>query len=462
MRMHLEEVIQATGAAANGSAGKEIHISGVRTDSRQVRAGDLFVCLPGEHADGHAFAEDALQRGASAIMARKPLPEIGERVPVLRVEDCLIALGDLGARWRDRFGGTVVGITGSAGKTSLKEILAAILAQRAQTAKNYKNWNNRLGVPLSLLGFSGGEDCWVLEAGVNQAGEMDELARILRPDVGLIHNIGPAHLEGLGGEEGVAREKSKLTASVPDGGLVLVSADYSLLNEALPDRAEVRIVRFSCARGQARYTGEYMGRTAGLAKYRLDLDGTVLEVTPGLQARYQLENVLAAAAAAWELGCTVGDIEAGLASAEMPEHRSQIFRAGGWTLIDDCYNANPLSVRLALESAGEISESGVFVAFLGDMLELGEASGAAHYEMGREAALMGVDHLLYSGIYLKDVERGYREAGGRDGPRPMETSEELEAFFRGLEASGGTVLLKASRGCRLERFLQVLHKELGE
>ncbi len=462
MRMQLDEVIQATGAETNGSAGTGIEISGVRTDSRQISAGDLFVCLPGEHADGHAFAEDAVQRGASAVMAREYLSEIGERVPVLRVEDCLIALGDLGARWRDRFGGTIVGITGSAGKTSLKEFLAAILAQRSQTAKNYKNWNNRIGVPLSLLGFSGGEDYWVLEAGVNQAGEMDELARILRPDVALIHNIGPAHLEGLGGEDGVAREKSKLAGSVPNGGLVLVSSDYPLLNQALPDRADVRTVRFSCERGQARYAGEYMGRNAGLAKYRLDLDGTLLEVTPGLQARYQLENILAAAAAAWELGCTVGNIEAGLTSAEMPEHRSQIFHAGGWTLIDDCYNANPLSVRLALESAREISESGAFVAFLGDMLELGEASGAAHYEMGREAALMGVDHLLYSGIYLKDVERGYREAGGRDGPRPVETSEELEAFCRGLEASGGTVLLKASRGCRLERFLQVLHKELGE
>ncbi|MEF8823446.1 MAG: UDP-N-acetylmuramoyl-tripeptide--D-alanyl-D-alanine ligase [Desulfohalobiaceae bacterium] len=460
--MQLDEVIQATGAEASGSAGKGIEIVGVRTDSRQVRTGDLFVCLPGENADGHAFVADALERGASAVMARKHLSEIGERVPLLRVEDCLIALGDLGARWRHGFGGTVVGITGSAGKTSLKELLAAILAQRAQTAKNYKNWNNRLGVPLSLLGFSGEEDYWVLEAGVNQAGEMDELARILRPDVGLIHNIGPAHLEGLGGEDGVAREKSKLGASVPDGGLVLASADYPLLNEALPDRPDVWTVRFSCARGQARYTGEYMGRTGGVAKYRLDLDGTVLEVTPGLQARYQLENVLAAAAAAWELGCTVRDIQAGLASAEMPEHRSQIFHAGGWTLIDDCYNANPLSVRLALESAGEMNESGAFVAFLGDMLELGEASESAHYEMGREAALKGVDHLLYSGRYIKDVERGYREAGGRDGPRPVETSEELAAFCRGLEASWGTVLLKASRGCRLERFLQGLHKELGE
>lgn len=462
MRMQLQEVIQATGAEANGSAGTGTEITGVRTDSREVRAGDLFVCLPGEHADGHAFAEDAVQRGASAVMARKTLPEIAERVPVLRVEDCLIALGDLGARWRDRFGGTVVGITGSAGKTSLKELLAAILAQRSQTAKNYKNWNNRLGVPLSLLGFSGGEDYWVLEAGVNQAGEMDDLARILRPDAALIHNIGPVHLEGLGGEEGVAREKSKLAAAVPDGGLVMVSADYSLLNEALPDRPEVRTVRFSCEKGRARYTGEYRGHAGGMAQYRLDLDGTVLQVTPGFQARYQLENILAAATAAWELGCTTGDIEAGLASAEMPEHRSQIFHAGGWTLIDDCYNANPLSVRLALESVGEMGGSGVFVAFLGDMLELGEASRAAHYEMGREAALKGVDHLLYSGSYIKDVQRGYREAGGRDGPHPVETNGELAAFCRGLEASGGTVLLKASRGCRLERFLQVLHKELGQ
>jgi UDP-N-acetylmuramoyl-tripeptide--D-alanyl-D-alanine ligase len=440
----------------------EAEIGGVRTDSREVRSGDLFVCLPGEKADGHAFAKDALQRGAAAVMAQKPLSEVRKSVPVLRVEDCLIALGDMGTWWRDRFGGTVVGITGSAGKTSLKELLAAILAQRAATARNYKNWNNRLGLPLSLLGFSGGERYWVLEAGVNQTGEMDELARILRPDVAVIHNIGPVHLEGLGGEEGVAREKSKLAAAVPEGGLVLAGADYPLLSQALPRRSGVRTVHISCRGERARYRGEYQGQADGRGVYRLDLDGTELEVAPGFRAQYQLENILAAAAAAWELGCDSSDIEAGLACAELPEHRSQMVPAGSWTVIDDCYNANPLSVRLALQNAGELAGSETLIAFLGDMLELGEAAEEAHYEMGREAAARGVDHLLYSGSRIREVERGFREAGGRDGPHAVETQEDLRRFCRGLAATGGTVLLKASRGCRLERFLQVLQRELGE
>ncbi|MCF8085360.1 MAG: UDP-N-acetylmuramoyl-tripeptide--D-alanyl-D-alanine ligase [Desulfohalobiaceae bacterium] len=459
--MRPDHILQATGAEITGSS-EEIAIRGVRTDSRQVRPGDLFVCLPGERVDGHAFAEDAVQRGAVAVMAREELPGIGNRVPVFRVRDCLTALGDLGAWWRDRFQGTLIALTGSAGKTSLKELLASILAQRAETAKNYQNWNNRLGVPLSLLGFSGRERYWVLEAGVNQTGEMDELARILRPDVALIHNVGPAHLEGMGSQEGVAREKSKLAAAVREKGLAIVSADYPILNQALPDRADLRMTRFSCRQAQVPYRGEYLGHSDERGLYRLHLDGTEIEVAPGFREGYQLENILAAAATAWELGCDTGDIEAGLAGARLPEHRGQMIRVGGWCLIDDCYNANPVSVRCALQSARDLTGSGALIAFLGDMLELGDEAEAAHLEMGRQAARQGVDHLLYSGSYIREVERGFREAGGRDGPHPVETSEELRSFCRGLEPKGGTVLLKASRGCRLERFLHALQRELGE
>ena len=458
--MRLDEVMQATGAETPGS-GEGIEISGVRADSRQVRPGDLFVCLPGERVDGHDFVQDALQRGAVAVLASRSLPGVEDRVPVLRVGDCLIALGDLGARWRERFQGTLVAVTGSAGKTSLKELLASMLSRRAGTAKNYKNWNNRLGVPLSLLEFTGTERYWVLEAGVNQTGEMDELARILGPDVAVIHNVGPVHLEGMGSREGVAREKAKLAASVRGGGLVLVSADYPLLTAALPDHPDARIARFSCGDVEARYRGEYLGHSGDRGLYRLDLDGTVLEVASELRGAYQLENILAAAAAARELGCEPEDIEAGVAGAELPEHRSQVIRIGEWTLVDDCYNANPVSVRCALEGARELAGEDPLIAFLGDMLELGEEAGAAHYEMGRDAARQGVDHLLYSGRFLREVASGYREAGGRSEPRQVETEEKLQAFCRGIRASAGTVLLKGSRGCRLERFLQVLQKELG-
>ena len=459
--MRLQDVVQATGA--EGEALREgTEVRNIRIDSRQVCPGDVFVCLPGEHTDGHAFAQDALQRGAAAVMAQKPLPRVGPGAPVLRVGDCMKALGDLGAWWRDCFRGTVVAVTGSAGKTSVKELLASILSHGAETARNYKNWNNRLGVPLSILGCSGRERYWVMEAGVNQTGEMDELACILRPDMALIHNVGSVHLEGLGGLEGVAREKAKLVRDVREKGQVVVSGDYPLLTAALPEREDLRTAYFSCVDAQARYRGEYLGLADNRGAYRLDLDGVELTPDPGFRAEFQLENILAAAAAAWELGCRSEEIEAGLARAELPEHRNKMIRMGNWTLIDDCYNANPVSVRCALRSAGELSGASPFIAFLGDMYELGDAAETAHYEMGREAALQGVEHLLYSGELIHHVERGFREAGGLDGPHPVETGEELLRFWRGLSFSGGTVLLKASRGCRLERFLQVLQEELGK
>jgi UDP-N-acetylmuramoyl-tripeptide--D-alanyl-D-alanine ligase len=265
----------------------------------------------------------------------------------------------------------------------------------------------------------------------------------------------------MGSQEGVAREKAKLAAAVREKGLAIVSADYPLLNQALPDRADLGMVRFSCRQAQVPYRGEYLGHSGGRGVYRLHLDGTELEVAPGFREGYQLENILAAAAAAWELGCDAGDVEAGLADAELPEHRSQMIRVCGWSLIDDCYNANPMSVRCALQSARELAGSGTLIAILGDMLELGDEAEAAHQEMGREAARQGVDHLLYSGSFLREVEHGFREAGGRDGPHPVQTDEELRSFCRGLEPKEGSVLLKASRGGRLERFLHVLQRELG-
>ena len=460
MRMRLEEVQQATGAAGDLPANGGAWVNGVASDSRLASEGDLFVCLRGEKLDGHAFAGDAVQRGAVAVLAEKPLSDVGEETPVLLVPDCLQALGDLAASWRERFRGTVIAVTGSAGKTSIKELLASILSLRGTTARSFKNWNNRLGVPLSILECSCEEDYWVLEAGVNLAGEMRDLARIISPDLALVNNIGPAHLEGLGGEEGVAREKACLISGVRQGGFAVVSADYPLLEAHLPQRSDLRWVRFSCREGEREIKGEYLGLQGERSLYRLDLEGCLIQIAPGLQGGYHLENILAAAVSAWILGCKAKEIQAGLERAELPEHRSKVFQQGGWRVIDDAYNSNPLSLRCSLQSARELSGGGPFFAFLGDMLELGNEAQEAHRKLGREAAVQGVETLFYKGEHASDAELGYREAGGSGRVREVDSVEEFLRLWRGLDASGGTVLFKASRGCHLERFAQALQQEL--
>lgn len=459
--MTLRDVWRITGAAGECPVREEVWVHGVRTDSRLVDQGDLFLCLPGQNADGHDFAADALNKGAAAIMAQRPLGLDSGKVPVLYVTDCLWALAELASFWRERFRGKVIGITGSAGKTSVKEFLACILNQGAETGKSYKNWNNRLGVPLSILGCSAEEDFWVLEAGVNQRGEMRELARIIRPDLGVIHNIGPVHLEGLQGLEGVAREKAELINWVRKGGYALLGKDYPLLISHLPARWDLDFLLFSLREKGADFTGEYLGLEGNRGVYSLCLQGSELRVSLGFPGEHQLENVLAAASAAWILGCDREAIENGLHSAELPEHRSHLLHLGSWRLIDDSYNSNPLSVHPALQSARELSGKEPLLAFLGDMFELGESAEQAHYDLGKAAAEQEVTHLFYGGEFASAVKKGFTQAGGENF-HPVEGVEEFIRLWRDLDLRGGTVLFKASRGCGLERFVQALRKELQQ
>lgn len=461
MRLTLAETGQAMQAVGEYETYTEQVVRRIQTDSRLVEPGDMFVCLQGENLDGHNFALEAVHKGALAVVAERPLWDLHIEVPLLLVQNSLQALGMLASYWRSKFQGRVLAVTGSAGKTTVKEILASIISLRYDVGKNFKNWNNELGVPLSMLGFSCREQYWVLEAGVSKKGDMDALGQMLAPDLALVVNIGPAHLQGLQDIKGVAREKARLLHYVRPGGQGVVNCDYSDLIRRIPAREDMRLVYFSARGGQAKFKGAYLGLNAyNRSLFKLDLDGEAISVELELQGEFMLENILAACTAAWMLGLDPDAICKGLQQVRIPEHRGQIKKQGPFLIIDDSYNANPMSMRCALEHAKQIAGSGDLYLVLGDMKELGARAKQEHEDLGRFVAGIGARHVFYIGDYARHFQTGYNTRQQSDNLHLLPEVRALLPSWQALNPNQGTLLVKASRGCRLERCLQILGPEL--
>lgn len=458
--MTISEMAGVLGLAAEEGAGRADRVlTCAVTDSREARPGALFVCVPGARVDGHDFAASAVERGAGGVLASRPLPEVTALgVPVLVVPDTVRALGRLAAHWRDRSAARVVCVTGTAGKTTLKETLAAVLAVHGKTARTPLNHNNQIGMPCAVLDTDGDEAFWVMEAGISHEGDMDELASILRPDMALILNVGPGHTEGLGGR-GVAWHKTRLLTHLAPGGVALVSADYAdLAAEARATGA--RPLFFSAAGAEAPYTGTMID--GGSGRCRLELAGECFETETPFRGAFGAENAVAAAAAAHLLGLEAAEICRGLAAVTLPPQRCVHKRLGPWRVIDDTYNANPLSMRRMLEAAAaEAARAGLpLVAVLGEMGELGAESGQHHEELGRLLGRLGVAAVFWKGGHGAEVKAGLEAVPDSANSRwtPVSGPEEfLRAWAEHGERPGGGVLLfKGSRANRLEALLAAL------
>ncbi|MDY0308128.1 MAG: UDP-N-acetylmuramoyl-tripeptide--D-alanyl-D-alanine ligase, partial [Desulfovibrionaceae bacterium] len=293
--MTLAEIALALGCYLD--AGSSSVVTRVRTDSRTVGEGDLFFCIVGQNMDGHQFAAQAVAAGARAVVASAPLTV---DAPVLLVEDTTVALGRLARAWRERSTARVIGVTGSAGKTTVKEMLAQVLGAVGPTAKNFRNLNNQIGLPLSMLEMTGTEDFWVLELGISRPGDMDDLGRILAPDAAMVVNIGPCHLEGLGDLAGVAREKSSLFDFVRPGGFCCVNADYPLLVTESDGRCPRRVL-FSGGGRDVAYSCRQRAVHGDRAEFGLCARGRVVNLTVSANVHVE-ENMAAVVAMAMELG----------------------------------------------------------------------------------------------------------------------------------------------------------------
>jgi len=435
------EIATATGAVAGADA-TAATFAAVSTDTRHLPPGALFVALRGEHFDGHAFAAAALSGGAAAAVVDERAVGVDARRSFV-VSDTLRALGDLAAFTRRRWGGRVVGITGSNGKTTTKEMLAAICESAApqRVLKTQGNLNNLIGLPLTLLRLAGDEQLAVLEMGMNAFGEIARMTAIAAPDVGVITNVGPAHLEGVGSLAGVARAKGELFAGLPAGGAIAVNMDDAHVVRAAADFAGRRI---EFGRGRTVRAEAIEDRGVDGVAFTLAVGAARAAVALRGIGAHNVQNALAAAAAAHALGIGIDLIAAGLAAAELPKMRLQVVRLrNGVTLINDAYNANPASTEAALDTVGR--SAGRAIAVLGEMRELGDDSGLLHARVGAHAAAAGVRWLLAVGPGVEELADGARRAGNIE-VSVCGDAAAAAALIATRWQSGDAVLVKGSRG----------------
>jgi UDP-N-acetylmuramoyl-tripeptide--D-alanyl-D-alanine ligase len=457
----IEEIVRATGGDIFGNADGDV--SGVSTDSRRAKAGELFIPLKGERFDGHDFIAAMASQGVSVFLARSGWCE-GNGVPagatIVSVKDTLHAYGDLAAYHRRRFHIPLVGVTGSNGKTTVKEMLASILALTAPGLKTAGNLNNLVGLPQMLMGLNSGHRWGVLEMGMSEPGEIDMLAAMAAPVVGVITNAFAAHLESMGSVEAVAAAKGELFMRLPEGGCAVFNADDPLISR-LPSPAGVRRLSFGL-HGAEVMAAEIVSQGRLGQTFALHLEGDEIRVQLKALGLHNIANALAAAAAASALGVEPGLIGKGLESFTPYERRFNLEEVGGVVLIDDSYNANPASMRAALETLRDIREECRAMAVLGDMLELGSGAGEAHRELGRVAATC-VERLYVMGEMADMVAQGAREGGlPQDAVLVAASHGEILAGLLDTVASGDFILVKGSRGMAMDTVAEGIRREFAD
>lgn len=449
----IADILAATGGSlAAGEACARI-TAGVVTDSRRVVPGCCFVALHGEHFDGHAYAADAGRAGAAAVVVERLPERDAPDCAVILVTDTLAALQSLASWWRNRLEPLhVVGFTGSSGKTSTKDMVSHVLATSLETFATAGNLNNHIGVPLSILATPAGTQAAVWEMGMNHAGELAPLCAMTRPEIGIITSIGSAHIEYLKTQRAIAEEKCTLARCLPPSGTMIYPASCAFADLiAASTRASLLPVG-----GTGSPVRAYdVQATASGTDYTLAIDGCgSIRVSLPLHGRHMVENSLLAAAAGWTLGVPLENIARGLQQSHLTRGRLGCRNIGGVLVVDDTYNANPESMRAALETLAELPAEGKRVAVLGRMGELGDAALDAHTRVGRLAAELKLSLLCVVGE-SPETDALLQAASGIP-TLQAPTVEAAAGLLKDVLGPGDAVLFKASRSVGIERCLHIL------
>jgi UDP-N-acetylmuramoyl-tripeptide--D-alanyl-D-alanine ligase len=428
-------------------------LAGVSTDTRQMTPGALYVAIKGPTFDGHAFARQAIDRGAAAVMMDSGAV-VPEGIPALVVPGTAAALTALAAGWRAAVDPTVVGITGSAGKTTVKELTSHLLGALGPTAKTLGNWNNSLGLPKSLLAMPRDSRFGVFEAGTNHPGEIAPLAALMRPDCAVVTNVGPVHIEFFGSEEAIADEKADLLRAVPADGFVVLDADSPHFR-FLSAQPKCRVVAVSLRSG-ADYRAVEVDPVEGFFKVEERGSGETQPVFTGRPGVHQVVNALQAIAVARQFGVPWPAIVSRLADAPGAPMRWEVVPRDGIVWINDAYNANPISMAKSLETfAAMDAKGGRKVAVLGDMFELGDRAEAMHRAVGTQVAASGVDVLVAVGAMSAQWMADAALKAGLAADRVLLAADAAAArdLLKRLLKPGDHALLKASHGMALESIL---------
>lgn len=436
-------------------------VAGIVHDARRIEPGALFVAVRGARFDGHQFVADAATRGAvAAVVSRVDDTARAAGIPLLRVQDTTVALQALARGYRRHLGMSVVGVTGSTGKTTVKDMIAALLETTLATGRTQGNWNNEIGLPLSLLAMPAGTRVGVLELGISHPGEMAPLCGIAEPDWGVIGNIGPVHLEFFESVDAIAREKGELFRALPPSGVAVLSRDeprFDLLRALAPGR----VVTTSLGAEGADYTLVAADPASGSCTVADRVDGGTHAFRLAMPGVHNRHNALLAVAVARGFGVSWERIAEGFARFKGPPMRWECLAIGDIQVINDAYNANPLSMRAALRTFAESPAGGRKWLVLGDMLELGKDEVREHVDLGTLVAGGAWAGLVTVGALGRHIARGAR-AAGMAAAAVVCCDTTVEATARLLErlGPGDCVLLKASRGRRLEEILPGLREKL--
>ncbi len=460
----LNDIIEATGGLLLRQ-GKRAGCSEVSTDTRTIAEGALFIPLRGRTYDGHDYLEDALNRGAAAVLAAKGYAQAAESLSgdasIIIVDDTLKALGDLAYWWRRRFDGPVIAVTGSSGKTTTKEMIALIGERSLKIHKNSGNLNNCIGFPLSLLRLTSAHGAGVYELASNHPGEIARLADIAGPDVAVITNVGPAHLQGFHSLEAVREEKGSILSFVKPGGMAVINRDDANIR-ILEDRWKGKSISFGIAERATVKAEHIFTRGDTGVSFTIKIGGLSRGIDMTTLGIHNIYNALAAAAASWAVGVPFDEICAGLVAFRQVPGRMTVTRlASGATLIDDSYNANPASTAAALKTLAAVKGAGTAVVIFGDMLELGDESEEKHREAGDLIASTGVDFLFVTGKQALAVAEGAR-LGGMDAGRihAVENPREMRSLLRTIPRADLWILVKGSRAMKMERFCAAISDDL--
>ena len=464
MAMTWEEVLTATGAEVqSGKLHGSAVIPQVTTDTRKIGAGDLFIALRGENFDGADFAADALAKGAAAVLVSVPLSASvqkdlkKEKGTVLTVPDTLKAYQEIAHAWRMKFDIPVVAITGSNGKTTTKDLTAAVLSGRGAVCRTAANYNNEVGLPLTLLGITEDDTAAVVEIGMRGLGQIAALAPVAAPNIGIVTNVCEVHMELLGSIENIAKAKAELVEAIPAGGTVLLNADDERVAAMRSMAADgVRVLTYGIG-ADADIRAEALRLAVGGAQFMVTWGNERHDYSIPLAGRHNVSNALAALAAGFVLGCTPQEMQAGLRTLTPSKMRYEVHEIGARRFINDAYNASPSSMCAAIETTASLYH-GRRIAVLGDMLELGAAAEEAHREIGKRVAELGFAALVTYGEQARWTHKA-AEAAGCSVCYHAESHEAAAKYLREMLVDGDTVLFKGSRGMKMEQIIALLTEE---
>lgn len=458
MELTLQEIARVSGGRLfRGEPFRRI--KGISIDSRTIRCGELFIPLKGRNTDGHNFLKEAWKRKACAALIRRdfPLESIPKGLPFIRVHNPLRALGDIARYYRLKFNIPVIAVTGSCGKTTAKEMLAGILQTELPCLRSEKSFNNEIGVPLTVSRMRKGHRIAVFEIGTNRPGEIAHLTEICMPSVGVITNINPVHLEGLGSIENICKEKEKLLLSLPGSGVAVLNYDDVNLKK-MGERFHGKLVTFGIEK-KADFWADAIRFGESGTSFRLN---GKKDFFLSLSGRAGVYNALAAISTASIFGISLEKMREALKSIKNIPHRLEILSIGSLRIVDDTYNANPASFRMAIDTLKDMKGNARCIVVAGDMLELGRVTRRAHYDVGYYMGKSNVDILIVTGNWAGELRKGAVRGGiKRDSIFYADSPEEISRIILNIVRPYDKILFKASRKIGLERAINVLSSTLS-